>query len=66
MKVGDLLEIECSNDTLEEINLTAQLFCQVMSLEAKGEKETIPPREENIEVSWPFINQSIAILDTDF
>ena len=66
MKGGDFLEIEFSDDTLEEVKLTAQLFSRVINLEAKGEKEVAPPGEENIEVSWPIINQPIAILDTDF
>ena len=58
MKGGDFLEIEFSDDTLEEVKLTAQLFSRVMNLEAKGGKK--------IEVSWPIITQPIAILDTDF
>ena len=66
MKGGDFLEIEFSDDTLEEVKLTAQLFSRVINPEAKGEKEIAPPGEENIEVSWPIITQPIAILDTDF
>ncbi len=66
MKGGYFLEIEFSDDTLEEVKLTAQLFSQVMNLDAKGEKEIAPPAEEDIEVSWPIITQPIAILDTDF
>ena len=66
MKGGDFLEIKFSDDTLEEVKLTAQLFSRVINLEAKGEKEIAPPGEEYIEVSWPIINQPIAILDTDF
>ena len=66
MKGDDFLEIEFSDDTLEEVKLTAQLFSQVMNLDAKGEKEIAPPGEENIAVSWPIITQPIAILDTDF
>ena len=66
MKGGDFLEIEFSDDTLEEVKLTAQLSCQVINLEAIGENEIAPPGEENIEVSWPIFNQPIAILDTDF
>ena len=66
MKGGDFLEIEFSDDTLEEVKLNAQLFSRVMNLEAKGGKEIAPRGEENIEVSWPIINQPIAILDTDF
>lgn len=66
MKGGDFLEIEFSDDTLEEVKLTAQLSCRVMNLEAIGEKEITPPAEEHIEVSWPIITQPIAILDTDF
>ena len=66
MKGGDFLEIEFSDDTLEEVKLTAQLFSQVMNLDTKGEKAIAPPGEENIAVSWPIITQPIAILDTDF
>ena len=66
MKGGDFLEIEFSDDTLEEVKLTAQLFSRVMTLEVKGGKEIAPPGEENIEVSWPIITQPIAILDIDF
>ena len=66
MKGGDFLEIEFSDDTLKEVKLTAQLFSQVMNLDAKGEKEIAPPGEENIAVSWPIITQPIAILDIDF
>ena len=66
MKGGDFLEIEFSDDTLEEVKLTAQLFSRVMTLEVKGGKEIGPPGEENIEVSWPITTQPIAILDTDF
>ena len=66
MNEGVSLEIEFSDDTLEEIKLTAQLFSRVMNLEAKGGKELAPPAEEKIEVSWPIITQPIAILDTDF
>ena len=66
MKGGDFLEIEFSDDTLEEVKLTAQLSCRVMNLEAIGENKFAPPAEEDIEVSWPIIPQPIAILDTDF
>ena len=51
MKGGDFLEIEFSDDTLEEVKLTAQLSCRVINLEAEGEKEIAPPGEENIEAS---------------
>ena len=60
------MEIEFSDDTLEEAKLTAQLFSRVMNLEAKGGKEIAPPGKETIEVSWPIITRPIAILDTDF
>ncbi|MDC0191264.1 hypothetical protein OAJ77_08570 [Rhodospirillales bacterium] len=60
------MEIKFSEDTLVEVKLTAQLFSRVMNLEAKGEKEIALPGEEYIEVSWPIINQPIAVLDTDF
>ena len=66
MKGGDFLEIEFSDDNLEEVKLAAQLFSRVMNLEAKGGKKFAPPAEEKIEVSWPIITQPIAILDTDF
>ena len=66
MRGGDFLEIQFSDDTLEEVKLTAQLSCRVMNLEAIGENKIAPPGEENIAVSWPIINQPIAILDTDF
>ena len=66
MKGGDFLEIEFSDDTLEEVKLTAQLSCRVMNLEAIDENKIAPPAEEDIEVSWPIITQPIAILDTDF
>lgn len=66
MKGGDFLEIEFSDDTLEEVKLTAQLSCRVMNLEAIGENKIAPPAEEDIEVSWPIITQPMAILDTDF
>jgi len=66
MKGGDFLEIEFSDDTLEEVKLTAQLSCRIMNLEAKGGKEIASPGVENIEVSWPIITQPMAILDTDF
>ena len=65
MKGGDFLEIEFSDDTLEEVKLTAQLFNRVITLEVKGGKEIAPRGEENIEVSWPITTQPIAILDTD-
>ena len=61
-----ILEIEFSDGTFEEVKLTAQLFSRVINLEAKGKKEFAYPGEENIQVSWPIINQPIAILDTDF
>ena len=60
------MEIEFSDDTLEEVKLTAQLFSRVITLHAKDGKEIAPPGEENIEVSWPIITQPIAILDTEF
>ena len=60
------MEIQFSDDTLEEVKLTAQLFSRVMALQAKDGKEIAPPGEENIAVSWPIINQPIAIQDTDF
>ena len=66
MKGGDFLEIEFSDDTLEEVKLTAQLFSRVINLDATDEKEIALPGEEYIDVSWPIINQPIAILDTDF
>ena len=66
MKGGDLLEIEFSDDTLEEVKLIAQLSCRVMNLEAIGENKIAPPAEEDIEAAWPIITQPIAILDIDF
>ena len=62
---GDILKIYFSDDTVEEVKLTAQLFSRVIILEAKNEKETAPLGEEYIEISRPFVNQLIAILDTD-
>ena len=46
MKGADCLEIEFSDDTLEEVKLTAQLSCRVINLEAIGEKKFAPPAEE--------------------
>jgi hypothetical protein len=66
MKGSDFLETEFSDDTLEEVKLTAQLFSRVTNLEAIGGKEIAPPAEEDIGVSWPIISQPIAILDTNF
>ena len=66
MKGVDFLEIKFSENTLEEVKLTAQLPCRVMNLEAIGENKIAPPVEEDIEVSWPIISQPIAILDSDF
>ena len=48
MKGGDFLEIEFSDDTLEEVKLTAQLYYRVMNLEAIGENKIAPPAEEDI------------------
>ena len=48
MKGGDILEIEFSDDTLEEAKLTAQLFSRVINLEAKGGKELAPPGEKTL------------------
>ena len=48
MKGGDFLEIEFSDDTLEEVKLTAQLFSRVMNPEAKGGKKTLKSHGQSL------------------